>query len=290
MFQKLKGELYEIMEVPAYENGRGWFYEIFMMALILANGITIILGTVGWIQQQYDWFLTPFETISVLIFSVEYLILLWVCTDNKKYGQPILGRLKYAATPIAIINLVSVLPAFIPLIFPIDLRALRLIRLFRIIRLFKLTKYSDSLQVLTKAVESKKEQLLMTSLIVVFIVVMASIFMFFAEFGENPATAFSDIPNTIWWSFVTLSPISSEPGIPVTFGGKAIASFLAILEIGIFAIPAGIMASAFDEQWKADRDERERQLKECRVELHEYKVGNCPHCNRPFDEVDRTRK
>jgi voltage-gated potassium channel len=278
MLDNLKHRLYELMEVPAYKNNTGWYYEFFMMGLILLNGIAMIVGTVDWIQQQYDWILVPFEIISVLIFTIEYIILLWVCTEHKEYSDPVKGRIKYAMTPIAIINLVSVLPAFVPFLLPFDLRSLRLIRLFRMIRLLKLTKYSDSLKTLLKALDSRKEQLIMTCVITAFLVVLASIFMFYAEIGENTSPAFSDIPHTIWWAFVKLSPISTEPGTPVTMMGKMILSLLAIIEIGIFAIPAGIMAGAFEEQWKADRKKEKQQLNECKTDLRLVKDGICPHC------------
>lgn len=283
MLNDLKHRLYDLMEVPAYKNNTGWYYEFFMMGLILMNGVALIAGTVDWIQQQYESLLIPFEYISVVIFSVEYIILLWVCTQNHKYHDPVMGRIRYAMTPIAIINLVSVLPALIPFLIPVNLSSLRLFRLFRMIRLLKLTKYSDSLKTLMKALDSRKEQLIMTCIITGFLVVVASIFMFYAETAENPSPAFADIPHTIWWAFVKLSPISNEPGVPVTVNGKMIMSLLAILEIGIFAIPAGIMAGAFDEQWKADKSRK--QLNECKKDLNQIKKGICPHCRQPFDII-----
>jgi len=284
MLNDLKHRLYEVMEVPAYKNNIGWVYEFFMMALILLNGIALIVWTVDSIQKQFDWFLIPFEIVSVLIFTVEYILLLWVCTENPLYSDPIHGRIKYAMTPIAIINLISVLPAFFPFLLPYDLSSLRLIRLFRMVRLLKFTKYSDSVKTLIKALDSRKEQLIMTCIITAFLVVLASIFMYYAETGENPSQAFSDIPSTIWWAFVKLSPISNEPGTPVTTIGKMIMSMLAIVEIGIFAIPAGIMASAFDDQWKADKKNNKKQLNECKTELQQVREGFCPHCKQPFND------
>lgn len=284
MIQEIRQYLYATMEVPSSIDNQGWNYEVFMMVLIFLNAIAMIIGTVSSIQLQYDWFLIPFEYFSIIIFTIEYILLLWVCTENKEYSDPVMGRIRYAMTPIAIINLVSVLPAFIPFLAPFDLRALRMIRLFRVFRILKLSKYSDSLKTLFKALDAKKEQLLMTFLIIIFLVFMASIFIYYAENGDNPSPAFSDIPHTIWWGMVKLSPISEESGYPITGGGKMIASGLALLEIGIFAIPAGIMASAFEEQIRIDRDEKDRRLKECEIELDQIKEGICPHCKRPFDD------
>lgn len=282
MIQKIREYLYATMEVPASIDNQGWYYELFMMGLISLNAFAMIIGTVPWIQQQYDWLLTPFEYISIIIFTIEYLLLLWVCTENEEYKDPISGRIKYALTPIAIINLVSVLPAFIPFLAPFDLRALRMIRLFRVFRILKLSKYSDSLKTLFRALNAKKEQLLMTFLIILFIVVLSSVFIYYAENGENPSPAFSDIPQTIWWGIVTLSPISNESAYPITVTGKMIASIIALLEIAIFAIPAGIMCSAFEEQCNIDRAEKEKKLAECKIELTTIREGFCPHCMRPY--------
>lgn len=252
---KIRKFLYDTMEVPASEDNQGFAYELFMMVLIVLNAIAMILGTVDSIQLQYNWLLVPFEAISMIIFSVEYVLLLWVCTENPEYQDPIRGRINYALTPIALINLASVLPAFIPFLIPFDLRALRLLRLFRIVRILKLTKYSDSMKTLFRALDAKKEQLIITFLSVILLVVLTSIFIYYAENGENPSICFSDLPHTIWWGLSTLSPLSGETAVPITVGGKIITTIYALLQIAIFAIPAGIMCSAFEEQWKKDRED-----------------------------------
>lgn len=284
MLKEIREYLYATMEVPSAIDNQGWCYEVFMMVLIFSNVVAMIIGTVPSIKLEYDWFLTSFEFFSTIIFIIEYALLLWVCTENKDYSDPVRGRIRYAMTPIAIINLVSILPWIIPSLVPFDLAALRMLRLFRVFRILKLSKYSESLKTLFKALDAKKEQLLMTFLIIIVLVVMASIFIFYVENGENPSPAFSDIPHTIWWGIVKLSPISNESGYPITFSGKMIASVLALLEIGIFAIPAGIMASAFEEQFRIDRDEKDNRLKECETKLVQNKERICPHCNRLIED------
>jgi voltage-gated potassium channel len=276
---KLKKFLYDTMEVPASEDRQGLVYELFMSVLIILNALAMIVGTVAVIQQEYDWILTPFENSSLLIFSVEYIILLWVCTENSDYSDPLGGRIRYALTPVALINLLSVLPAFIPFLIPFDLRALRLLRLFRIIRLLKLTKYSDSLKIIFRALEAKKEQFLLTFVAVIVFVIITSIFVYYAETGENPNEAFTDLPHTIWWGLDTLSPVSGEDAAPITVTGKMIMTIYALLQIAIFAIPAGIMCSAFDEQW----------AKEYNASCHgpadpptRIQVS-CPHCAQSFE-------
>jgi voltage-gated potassium channel len=289
MLKKIRAYLYATLEVHSMEDEQGGYFEAFMMGLIFANAVAMIMGTVPSVQLHYKWFLIPFEYISIAIFSLEYILLLWVCTENPEYRDPVYGRIRYAMTPIALINLVSVLPAFIPVLSPYDLRALRLFRLFRFFRILKLTKYSDSLKTLFRALESKKEQLFMTFLIIVLLVVMASVFIFYAENGDNPNPAFNDLPSTIWWGLVKLSPNSNESGYPVTAAGKMIASGLALLEIGIFAIPAGIMASAFQEQLNENRKEPDENIAVCDTEISRNNgLTVCPHCGKPLaDEREK---
>lgn len=287
MIRELRKYLYDTLEVPASEDSQGLLYDIFMMALITANAVAMIVGTVPWVQQQYNWFLIPFEIVSIAIFTIEYILLLWVCTVDPEYSDPVYGRIKYAMTPMALINLVSILPAFIPFLAPFDLRALRMFRIFRFFRVLKLTKYSDSLKTLNNAIYSKKELFAMTFLIIILLVVTFSILIFYAENGTNPSPAFNDIPSTLWWGFVKLSPISNESGYPETTLGKMIATGLALLEIAIFAIPAGIMANAFERQYENKQKDQEEQLLICEGELNRKKSElTCPHCGKPYtDEV-----
>ncbi|HZK29862.1 MAG TPA: ion transporter [Methanoregula sp.] len=285
MLRKLRANLYATMEVPAIEDNQGGYYEVLMMSLIFANAFAMIVATVPSIKLNYDWFLMPFEHISIIIFSLEYLLLLWVCTENPAYQDPVYGRIRYAMTPIALINLISVIPAFIPVLEPYDLRVLRMFRLFRFFRILKLTKYSDSIQTLFKALDAKKEQLFMTLVIFILLVVMASVFLFYAENGANESAAFNDIPSTIWYSMVTLNPMSNEEGYPVTVAGKLIAAGLALLEIGIFAIPAGIMASAFEEQYNEKQKDKDEKPTVCEEEFTR-KDGppRCPHCGKSYTD------
>jgi len=276
---RLKKFLYDTMEVPASEDRQGLVYELFMSVLIVLNAIAMIIGTVGTIQQEYDWILAPFEYFSLVIFSVEYIFLLWVCTESPAFSDPIRGRIRYMLTPVAVINLLSVLPAFIPLLIPFDLRALRLLRLFRIIRLLKLTKYSDSLKIIFRALDAKKEQFILTFIAVIVFVIITSIFVYYAETGENPSEAFADLPHTIWWGLETLSPVSAEDAVPITMTGKLIMTTYALLQIAIFAIPAGIMCSAFDEQWAKEYDDQ----KAAAAQAAESRIVSCPHCAHAFE-------
>jgi voltage-gated potassium channel len=269
------------MEVDSIEDKQGGYYEILMMGLIFANALAMIVDTVPSIKLNYDWFLMPFEQISIIIFSAEYILLLWVCTENPEYRDPVHGRIRYAMTPVALINLLSVMPAFIPVLQPYDLRALRMFRLFRFFRILKLTKYSDSLKTLFRALDAKKEQLFMTLVIIVLLVVMTSVFLFYAENGTNESAVFDDLPSTIWWGLITLNPMSNEEGYPVTVAGKLISAGMALLEIGIFAIPAGIMASAFEEEYKEKEKEQEGQRTVCETESGRNDGPTvCPHCGK----------
>ena len=190
-----------------------------------------------------------FELIEICItgfFTVEYLLRLWICTVNPKYGHPIFGRLKYLVTPLALIDLVAILPFYLQVLFP-GLEFVKFTLLLRLFRLFKISRYSESLRTIIKVIVLKKEELIATLLVVIFVLVFVSSLMFFAE-NEAQPQKFSSILETMWWGVVTLTTVGYGDVYPTTHAGKLLSSAMAFLGIGIFALPAGIIASGFAEE------------------------------------------
>ncbi|MEN6609206.1 MAG: ion transporter [Methanoregulaceae archaeon] len=139
------------------------------------------------------------------------------------------------------------MPFFIPLLIPIDLRFLHAIRLLRVFRLLKIGRYSYALNLLTKALNNVKEVIAVAFFILVLILIFASSLMFYIENDAQPE-AFSSIPDTMWWAIATLTTVGHGDVYPITPLGKFLGSFNAILGIGMFALPAGVFATAFIEE------------------------------------------
>ncbi len=215
-----------------------------------------MLETVKSLEQRYASIFYGFELLSIIVFSVEYLLRLWVAPLNPKYENPITGRLRYMVSPMALIDLVAILPFYLPLAVTVDLRLLRLLRLFRMFRLFKMTRYVESLRTFHRVFVAKKEERLITALMIFLLLVFASSAMYFVE-NEAQPDKFPNIPETLWWGVVTLTTIGYGDVYPVTPVGKVIGGVIAFLGIGLFALPAGILASGFTEELRK-RQERDR--------------------------------
>jgi voltage-gated potassium channel len=163
----------------------------------------------------------------------------------------------------AIVDLLAILPAFLPLIFPLDLRIIRFLRLFRLFRLFKMSRYVDSLNSLDDVVRSKKEELTVTVVMIAMLLLFSSSLMYVVETEAQP-DKFPDIPSAMWWGVATLTTVGYGDVFPVTPLGKVLGGFIAFLGIGMFALPTGILASGFAEEI------RKRHEKD--------KACACPHC------------
>jgi voltage-gated potassium channel len=214
--------------------------------LIALNVVAIMVDTVPNLTVQDRAILDWFNRFSLLVFTVEYLLRLWSVPVALKYAKPLTGRLRYALTPLALVDLIVILPVLIHFIFPWDLRALRILRLLRVLKIFRIEQYSSSLARLSTVINDKKSDLAVIGIILVMAVIITSTLMFYAENGAQPKV-FSSIPASMWWSIITLTTIGYGDAVPVTALGKIIAGLTAILGVSLFTMPAGIIASGFLE-------------------------------------------
>lgn len=246
MVKRIKERLYEILEIAAVGDITSKLFDIFIITLITLNVVAVILATVKRLDSQYQYYFRIFEIFSVTIFTIEYLLRLWTCTINKNFRNFITGRIKYIFTPFAIIDLLAILPFYLPMIIPLDLRFIRAVRLFRLFRLFKMGRYSKAVFILKKALKEKKEELVLVIFIVFLLLIIFSSLMYFIEKEAQPE-AFSSIPEAMWWGIITLTTVGYGDVYPITPLGKILGALIAFLGIGMFALPAGILGSGLVE-------------------------------------------
>ena len=256
-------KIYKILE-PAYEGDlSSKAFDIFLFLIIFLNVLAVILESVESISIAYSDFFKMFSLFSVGFFSIEYIMRLWSCPENKKFENPVMGRLRYALTPLALIDLLVLVPFYLPIFFQMDLRFLRVLRLLRLFTLFKLTRYSSSLKLLSTVIREKKEELIVTFLVTIILLVFASGIIYFLE-NELQPVAFSSIPAAMWWGVATLTTVGYGDIYPITAMGKLFGGFVAILGIGTFGLPAGIIAYGFIEE----------------IQKKRYRSSACPHCGK----------
>ena len=266
MIQKLKNRIFEILETKSEDNFSRIF-AIFIMTLISLNVAAVILETVKGLSIKYSNFFVTFDTFSVAVFTIEYLLRLWTCTSNKRFENPITGRVQFALTPLAIIDLIAILPFYLPIIFPLDLRFIRILRIFRLFRAFKMVRYSKSLRIIGKVLKAKKEEIVIILFIMTILLIFTSSLIYVVEHEAQPQV-FSSIPASMWWGIMTLTTVGYGDVYPITPLGKFFGAIIAILGIGFFALPTGILASGFIE---ATRKKQGKLI--------------CPHCGKVLNQT-----
>ncbi len=269
MYLKTKQKVHILLHPELGESKADKFINIFIISLIVLNVVAVMLETIEPLHRKYQPFFDNFDAISVYIFTVEYLLRVWSCTHDPRYKGSIKGRLKYILTPGALIDLMAFLPFYIHAIAGIDLRTLRILRLIRFFRLFRLTAYTRSAQMIFNVFKSRMNELLLSLILVLFLIIIASCFLYFAEHNhiENK-DKFSSIPATLWWAVVTLTTTGYGDMYPMTTIGKIMAGVIMLTGVAFFALPAGIITAGFLEEIKF---------------IRKIKGHNCPHCGKSLD-------
>lgn len=241
----LKRRAWELLEAAEEDDRPSRLVDILIVALILLGTTVAILESVPGLLDRYGTAVVVIDTVVVVLFSVEYLLRLWSCTTDPRYAHPIRGRLRYAVTPLAIIDLIAIVPFYLPWFMPRGLLFLRVLRLGRLLRLYKFGRYSDAPALLLRALRRRQAELLSATFVLLLILISTAGLLYLAE---NPARPdlYSSIPESIWWSLLALT--GNGQVAPTTLFGRLVASAIAIIGVGLFAVPAGLLASSFAEE------------------------------------------
>jgi voltage-gated potassium channel len=244
-----------------------------LAALIVLNVAAVVLATEPTIHDRAPGLFEAFEVVSVVIFSLEYLIRLRSAPENPRFAGRF-GRLRWLLSPMALCDLLAVLPAFVAAT-TLDLRSLRIVRLVRIVRIARLGRYSAAVQTLVNVLRAKAADLLSLLLLLLILLVLSSTLMFHCEHEAQPET-FSSIPMTMWWGIVTLTTVGYGDMAPVTGIGRALGAVIAVLGVGMYALPAGLLGAAFVDELGKVREARKHQASAGPG----GRTATCPHCGR----------
>jgi voltage-gated potassium channel len=254
MRKKIKTIIHEILETSESRNLYSLADDVVITCLIMINVAAFIASTSPTLSPEYTSLLANIEIVSSFVFTIEYILRLWVSTVDRRYSHPLWGRLRYALTPLSLIDLIAILPFYFLLLFP-SFNFVNLIRVLRLLRLLKMSRYSESVRTLGAVLYAKKEELIATAFAVFILLIFASSIMYFVEFEAHPE-AFGSIPDAMWWGVVTLTTVGYGDIYPITPLGKLLGAMLAFLGIGIFALPAGIIAGGFSEELQKRKQEK----------------------------------
>ena len=259
-----RSRINEILEVAKPGDKASRAYDIGLMLMVGISTTAVLLDTIPAIASPYGHILQAIETVTVGLFTIEYLFRIWSCTAKTRYAHPVWGRLRYIFTPLPLIDLLAILPFYLPLISA-DLLILRSIRLFRLFRIFKLGRYSVAFVLVVKVMQDKKEELFAATSMILIMLFVSSGVMYFLERDAQPQT-FATILEALWWGVSTLTSVGYGDILPVTPAGKVVGGIVQVLGVGLFAIPAGVFAAGFSEAF-----------------ARKNRTQSCPHCGKELN-------
>ena len=227
-------------------------YDSFIVVWVVISVLAVILESVHSIHYLLNMEFLILDAIAVSIFTFEYCLRMYCCVEEPGYKKAVTGRLKLAKSTSSIIDLLAIAPFFLE-VFLHHLIDLRFMRVFRLLRLLKLTRYTGATQSLMKVIAREWPVMAASAFIMLLLVVMTASLGYLFEHEAQPEK-FENIPQSIYWAVITLASVGYGDISPVTPAGRAMTIVLALIGIGIFAIPAALLSSAFSDQLKSDRE------------------------------------
>jgi voltage-gated potassium channel len=268
--KKHERKIFHLVEKGSHGSNLNLVFDYFIMGLILLNVVAIILESITEIYEPYHQAFRIFEIVSVIIFSAEYLLRLSVAHLTHPARNRLISMIKYATSTYGLIDLFAVLPFYLPIFFKIDLRFIRALRLIRFARILKIGHYSKSLHLLRMVILDKKTELSLTIYIVAILLVLSSILMYYIEGSAQPEQ-FPNILATFWWAIATLTTVGYGDVYPITGWGKVISSLIALMGIGLVALPTGVISAGFISRIEKEKEEESTV---------------CPYCGKVIADGD----
>lgn len=241
----LRQRIFEVLEAGNEDDRGSRLCGAFLIGIISLNVLAVILESVTSIADAYGEAFYIFEVFSVSVFSIEYILRVWVCVERTgiKNQHAVWGRLRFMLRPMSLLDLIVILPFFLAMMGTVDLRFLRVLRLLRV---FRLTRYSSAVKLLMDVLRDEAANIGAALFILMILVILSASFVHLAEAEAQPEK-FGTIPDALWWAIVTMTTIGYGDAVPVTHIGKVFGAIIGVISVGMVALPTGILASGFNQ-------------------------------------------
>ncbi len=297
LYQRTKHGIFEVIQPSVDASGQeriaSRIFDITILTLILLSVLSVFICTF----KIPDWLLRilfRIEFISIIIFTCEYVLRIW--TANLLYPEltPTRARIRYITSPMAIIDLISILPVLLPFLHFYNLVGIRVLRLVRLLRLFKLNRYSDALAAIGNVFRNKAQQMIASIFFVFILLILASLLIYYAEHDAQPEQ-FENAFSGLWWAVATLTTVGYGDIYPITPLGRLLGAIIAILGIGMVAVPTSILSAGFMETLEKQASDKNGPEKESVGQLSAMPDSRsqaaptadpfeppqyCPHCGK----------
>ena len=245
-------KVHAVVFPSAYGGSLHTIFDTFIVIWVIVSVLAVILESVHGVHYLLNLEFIVLDAIAVGIFTLEYCLRMYCCVEEPGYKRAVSGRLKMAKSTSSIIDILAIAPFFLE-VFLHHLIDLRFMRVFRLLRLLKLSRYTGATQSLSKVIVREWPVMAASAFIMLLLVVMTASLGYLFEHEAQP-DKFENIPQAIYWAVITLASVGYGDISPVTPAGRAMTIVLALIGIGIFAIPAALLSSAFSDQLKRDRE------------------------------------
>jgi voltage-gated potassium channel len=274
----IKKRIFHVIEINEGEHASvaGRVFDVFIISLILLSVAAVIIESFKGLSPGTIVFLEDFEFVAVIVFTIEYFMRIW--TADLKYPEagPIRSRIKFIFSGMGLIDLFAILPFYLPfLMLQKNALVIRLLRIMRLLRVLKLNRYNKSISMIGKIILEKKYELGVTMFVTFILLLLSSAIMYNLEHNVQP-DAFPNIMATLWWAVSTLTTVGYGDVVPATPGGKIISAIIAVMGVGLVALPAGILSLGFFEKLEKEHDPN--------MVIKKQSFKYCPHCGKPIHE------
>lgn len=220
--------------IDSTENTSGKLFTFSIQFLIIVSLVTFSIDTLPDLSPSTKEFLRLIEVITVVIFSLEYVLRLVVAEKIFKFAFSFYG----------LIDLAAILPFYIAT--GLDLRAIRVFRLLRVLRILKLLKYNQAISRFNRAFVIAKEELILFGIVAGILLYLSAVGIYYFENGAQPEQ-FKSVFHSLWWAVTTLTTVGYGDMYPITAGGRLFTFFVLMIGLGIVAVPTGLIASALSQ-------------------------------------------
>ena len=264
----MKEKIYQLVEKGSHGKKVNLVFDYFIMGLIILSLASIVFESINDLNPVLRKFLSGFDTLSVIIFSIEYLMRLYVADLTHPAKNKLRSIIKFVFSGYGLIDLLAILPFYLPMLIKTDLRFLRALRITRFLRILKVNRYTKSLNLIWLVLKEKRSELAVTGFVTILLLVIASFLMYNVE-GDKQPEAFPNVLASFWWAVSTLTTVGYGDVYPITGLGKLISGIIALLGIGVVALPTGIIGSGFMDKLKGDKPNLD---------------NTCPHCGKKLEK------
>ncbi len=250
----MKRRVYELLEPARPGDVPSRVVDVCIIGLIIFSIGSLVVESDPRAFAAAPGFFVWSERVVLFVFSIEYALRHWSCPADERYRGAVAGRLRCAASPAVVIDLLAILPGLLPFV-GLDLRFVRVFRVFRVLRIFKLGRYTRAFSLVIRVIQRTRDELVISLSFVLTLLLIASCLMYYAESDAQPEH-FGSIPQSMWWAIVTLTTVGYGDVFPITTPGRLIAGAMAILAIGLVSLPTGILGAGFVNEIQEETERR----------------------------------